>query len=103
MKPREIIDVLVNTGTDDPDPDAVSFVDRRKTLRNEVYEAIKLAQAKMAVHYDARYRAPELSGSVYLKLAKTGNAGYHLPKTSSLSTKRAGPLKIMSRDLITWY
>ena len=46
-----------------------------------------MAQAKMALQYDKKHRIPELKGSVYLRLARTGTPGYHLPKTSFPSHK----------------
>ncbi len=78
-------------------PTAASFIESRQILRRDTADAIKLAQTKMALRYDAKHRIPDLVGSVSLKLAKTGDAGYHIPKTSSLSTKRVGPYRILEK------
>ena len=36
-------------------------------------------------------------GRVYLKLAKTGDAGYHIPKKFSLSTQKIRPFKVLEK------
>ena len=93
VKPREFLANLV-TGQN---PAAIDFLKSRETIRNDTFNAIQLAQTKMAVRYDSKHRVPDLVGNVYLKLAKTGDAGYHIPKTSSLSTKRVGPYRILEK------
>jgi len=52
---------------------------------------------KMAARYDSKHRIPDRAGSAYLKLGKTGDAGYHIPKSSSLSTKKVGPYRILQK------
>ena len=49
----------------------------------------------MSTRYNSKYRIPDLVGMVYLKLAKTGDLGYYIPKSSSLSIKRVGLYKIL--------
>lgn len=51
----------------------------------------------MVARYDLKNRIPDIASSAYLKLAKTGDAGYHIPKSSSLSTKKVGPYKILQQ------
>ena len=92
VKPREVL-TSITTG----DPAASEFIKSREAIRADAADAIKLAQAKMAVRYDAKHRIPDLQGHVYLKLAKTGDNGYHIPKHSSLSTKKVGPFKILDK------
>ncbi len=93
VKPRQFISELVPGN----DPAAASFIQFRDILRKDTVDAIRLAQTKMALRYDSKHRVPDLVGSAYLRLAKTGDAGYHIPKTSSLSTKRVGPYRILEK------
>ena len=95
VKPREMLSPL--TKTTKYDENANTFIEARNQLRNEVYDAIKLAQAKMAVFFDRKHRAPELTGSAYIKLAKAGTPGYHMPHASSFSAKKVGPFRILKR------
>ena len=92
VKPR---DVLTNVTAGDSS--AADFIKSREAIRADTADAIKLAQAKMAARYDAKHRTPDLQGYVYLKLAKTGTNGYHVPRHSSLSTKKIGPYKILEK------
>ncbi|KAF6238350.1 hypothetical protein HO173_003630 [Letharia columbiana] len=78
VKPRDFRASII-PGRDSAPTD---FIKARETIRNDTSDAIKLAQAKMAARYDAKHRIPDLVGSVYLKLARNGAAGYHIPKNS---------------------
>lgn len=95
VKPREMLEPL--TVSSKEDDNAVDFLNQRNQLRNEVYDCIKLAQAKMALRFDEKHRPPDLTGSVYLKLAKPGHPGYHVPQASSLSSKKVGPFRIVQK------
>ena len=94
VKRREVL-ANVTTG----DASAADFIKSREMIRADTIDAIKLAQTKMAIRYDTKHRVPSLEGQVYIKLTKTGNAGYNIPNgsNSSLSTKRIGPFKIFNR------
>ena len=94
-KPRDPLFLM--TSTPKENGDASNFLQQRQQIRAETDDAIKLAQAKIAIQYDVKHRVPELTNSVYLKMAKTGVPGYHLPKSSSLSTKKVGPFKIAAK------
>ena len=75
----------------------MDFLKQRENIRRDTFDAIKLSQAKMSARYDSKYRIPDLAGMVYLKLAKTGDPGYYIPKSSSLSTKKVGLYKILQK------
>lgn len=77
--------------------DAEDFYSRRQQIRSEVQDAIKFAQTRMSSYFDAKHRPVTLEGQAYIKMAKTGRIGYHLPQASALSTKKVGPFKILSR------
>ena len=78
-------------------PEAMNLFKHRETVRNDTFDAIILAQTKMTICYDAQHRILDLLGLVYIKIAETGDAGYHIPKSSSLTTKKIGPFKILKK------
>ena len=53
VKPREMLQPL--TVSSKSDNDAIDFFNQRHQLRNEVYDSIKLTQAKMALVFDQKH------------------------------------------------
>ena len=93
VKPREFLQETIPS----TDPIAESFLGNREAIRSDTMDAIRLAEVKIAIRYDEKHRIPNSLGSVYLKLAKTGDSGSHIPKHSSPSTKKVRPFKILDR------
>jgi RNase H-like domain found in reverse transcriptase/Reverse transcriptase (RNA-dependent DNA polymerase)/Integrase zinc binding domain/Integrase core domain/Chromo (CHRromatin Organisation MOdifier) domain len=73
------------------------FMDQRELVRRDLEDAIELANARMAIHFDNKHKPPHLRGKVFVKLVKAGRKGYQLPKSSKLSTIRMGPYEIKRR------
>ena len=92
VKPRK---VLINVTTEDVS--AADFIKSRKRIRSDTIDAIKLVQTKMVIWYNTKHQVPSLEGQVYIRLTKAENAGYHLPKNSSLLTKKIGPFRILNK------
>ena len=51
----------------------------------------------LVVRYNLKYRVLDLVGSIYLKLTKIGDAGYYIPKLSSLLIKKVRPYRILEK------
>ena len=73
------------------------FTEKRRIVRQDLEDALELANARMAIYFDADHRPPKFQGKVWIRLAKTGRPGYHLPGNSKLSTIRTGPYTIKRR------
>ena len=52
---------------------------------------------KIVIRYDNKYRVPDLTGSIYLKVVKIGEVGYYILKYSSLSTKKVRLYRILEK------
>jgi Chromo (CHRromatin Organisation MOdifier) domain len=74
--------------------EAENFMENRETIRKDLEDSVELANAKMATYFDAAHRPPQLTGKVFIRLVRTGQRGYQLPKSSKLSTIRMGPYRI---------
>jgi hypothetical protein len=96
VKPRDPLMALISK-TNFENKEGIQFLKARQEIRNDVIDAVKLAQTKMAVLYDNKHRPAELKGKAYIKMSKVGTPGYHLPKSSSLSTKKVGPFNIIRK------
>lgn len=57
----------------------------------------------MAIAFDQYYEPPNLSGHVYLRLAKGIASGYKAPGATKLSKIREGPFKILRKVLLLAY
>jgi hypothetical protein len=74
----------------------LDFLADREKLRAEAADAVSLAQAKTKLLYDSKYTVPVFNtGWAYLKLAKTGDTGYHLQNQTKLSARKIGPFLIL--------
>ena len=75
---------------------------RRIQLRNKIYDVVKLAQTKIILIFDAKYRSFYLENSIYLKLIKIDDVEYYLLKISFLFIKKIDFFKIKKKisDLI---
>lgn len=77
-----------------------SFGEVQQQLRDDAWDAIHTAEAKMKIYYDRKHVKPpvvEKDDFVYVKLGKPGRDGYHLNNQTSLSFPRAGPFKVLDR------
>src|SRR5437764_7573027 len=74
--------------------EAKNFICSRQLQRQEVEDAIRYAQAQMALYYDRKHQPMELTGAVYLRLSKPTSIGYKLADTNKLSIVKDGPFKI---------
>lgn len=63
----------------------------------DMIDSVKMAQAKMTILWDKAHRPPDLTGKVYIKIAKQGQLGYHILGSSSLTAKKLGPFPIRCR------
>lgn len=77
--------------------EGTAFLKKRRQIRLNVADAARLAQIKMSVQFDAKHRPSDLKENVYLKLAKTGKIGYHVPKQSFFTVKKLGPFFIKKK------
>ena len=84
MKPRAILGIGPGK-----DLAAVDFIKAREIIRAETFDAIKFAQTKMAMRYDAKHRIPDLAGEVYLKLSAPSTLVVVTSTTSKSSTSVA--------------
>ena len=57
VKPRDFLTNMIPSN----DPAAANFLKTRETIRNDTFDAIKLAEAKMAARYDARHRISDIT------------------------------------------
>ena len=76
---------------------ASDFIQNWERIRRDAADAIAMAQTRMAVYYDAKHTPMELTGHVYIKMAKGIQGGYRLPGSNSLSLVRQGPFQILQR------
>ena len=51
----------------------------------------------MSILYDAKHRSSSLTGKVYIKIAKQGHLGYHIPRFSSLTAKKLDSFRIIRK------
>ena len=70
------------------------FLQERINTRIAVRDALELAQARMAMRFDANHKPPELAGSAYIQLAGKDAKGYRLPNSSKISPIMHGPFPI---------
>lgn len=45
----------------------------------------------MSITFDEKHTPPKLEGKVYIRLAKNGQLGYHMPNRTGSSSRRVGP------------
>ena len=76
----------------------LNFLKKRKQLRNEIYDVIKLIQVKMILIFDKKHRSSRFENSVYFKLTKIENVEYHIFKTFSLSINKIEFYKIKKKS-----
>ena len=72
-------------------------------FRNKIYNAIKFAQIKIIVLYNAKHRKLDLNNNVYIKIIKIKKIEYYLfARSSSFDTKKIKLYKIICKikDLI---
>ena len=93
VKPKDPLLRIIRKDQD-LSPQGVNFLEERRQIRLDATDAIKMAQAKMSILWDSKHRPPNLIGKVYIKVAKQGQLGYHIPGSSSLTAKKLGPFKI---------
>jgi len=74
--------------------DAEQFFQDRRQIREDAYEAIRLAQARMAIYYNEKHRPINIKDKVWLKLAKGTEIGYRLPNSTSLDVIKTGPFTV---------
>ena len=60
----------------------------------DTIDSVNMAQAKMAILWDRKHRPPNLTGKVYIKVAKQGIPVYHILGSSSSTAKKLGPFQI---------
>ena len=99
IKSRESLVDLISIKLDSI---AIDFINQRQTLRNEIYDAIQLAQTRMTIIYDSKHRTSNLHDSIFLKIIKMSEIDYHILDSSSLSIKKIDSFKIKKKisDLI---
>ena len=76
---------------------AIDFINQRQTLRNEIYDAIQLAQTRMIIIYDNKHRTSNLHDSIFLKMIKMSEIDYHIFDSSFLSIKKIDSFKIKKK------
>ena len=76
---------------------AIDFINQRQTLRNEIYDAIQLAQTRMIIIYDNKHRTSNLHDSIFLKMIKMSEIDYHILDSSFLSIKKIDSFKIKKK------
>jgi hypothetical protein len=78
-------------------PGADHFLEERIRVRQDVADSIKLAQARMAIQFDAHHSPITLAGTVFIKMVRGTKVGYRLPESSSLATIKVGPFRILEK------
>ena len=73
------------------------FIKIRETIRNDIFDAIKLAQIKIIVRYNSKYKISDLVDNVYLRLAKIEDVEYYIFKLFFLFTKKVDSYKILEK------
>ncbi|RMZ83023.1 hypothetical protein DV736_g6620, partial [Chaetothyriales sp. CBS 134916] len=73
---------------------ADDFTVYRQQIRKDTADALKLAQARMAIVFDRKHTPLRCSDLVYLKLAKGTKVGYKLPNLSALDINKVGLFKV---------
>ena len=94
IKSRESLVDLISIKLDSI---AIDFINQRQTLRNEIYDAIQLAQTRMIIIYDNKHRTSNLHDSIFLKMIKMSEIDYHIFDSSFLSIKKIDSFKIKKK------
>jgi len=67
-------------------------------FRNKIYNAIKFAQIKIIIFYNAKHRKLDLYDNIYIKIIKIKKIKYYLfARSSNLSTKKIESFKIIRK------
>ncbi|KIW22015.1 uncharacterized protein PV07_12582 [Cladophialophora immunda] len=70
--------------------DAEDFISGRQRTRDDVKDALDLAQVRIAIRLDSRHKPPGSRGKVWLRVVRPGRHGYQLtgnPKTGPIRTE----------------
>lgn len=77
------------------------FGEQQKVIRQEAWDQIKLAEARIKIYYDQRHITPpeinDVKDLVYMKLAKPAEDGYHYNNQSKISHRRAGLFTVLEK------
>ena len=87
----------VSQAPNEQNESAEQFYRDRQDIRKEAEEALKLAQAKMAIYYDQKHSPIQIEDMAYLNLTRKLNHGYRIPYASKLDVIRTGPFKVLER------
>ena len=75
----------------------MNFLKIRKQIWLNVIDSIKMTQVKMSMLYDAKHRSSNLTGKIYIKIAKQNHFNYHISKFSSLTIKKLNSFRIIRK------
>ena len=72
----------------DLNQEEMKFLKKKRRLRTNVIDVIKLTQVKMTIQFDKKHRLSNLQDKVYVKLVKKDHMKYHVSLSSSLTIKK---------------
>ena len=94
VKPRDALMKIVRKELSNTKMD---FLKTKRQIRNDVTNAVHLAQTRMTIFWNEKHRSLELHDKVFLKMAKQKAIDYHLSKSSSLIVKKIDPFSIKKK------
>jgi hypothetical protein len=76
---------------------AEQFLRDRRDIRAKVQQALKLAQAQMAIYHDRRHSPIKIGDPAYFKLTRKTKRGYRIPYASALDVIKDGLFKVLNK------
>ena len=80
----------------------INFMKKKRQIRFNVIDVVKLAQVKMSILFDKKHRSFHLKEKIYFKLIKIKRINYHVSNQFFLTIKKLKPFSIKRKrnDLI---
>ena len=75
----------------------MNFLKKRKQIRSNVIDAIKMTQIKMSILWNVKHCSPNLVDKIYIKIAKQSHFDYHISEFSSLTVKKLNSFRIFRK------
>ena len=75
----------------------MNFFEKKKRIRLDATNAIKMTQAKMSILWNIKHRSSNLIDRIYIKVAKQNHFDYHISKSSSLIAKKLKSFRIFRK------
>ena len=65
-----------------------NFFEKRKQIRLNTIDAIKLIQTRMIIQFDKKHKSFDMTNKIYLKMTKIKQSDYSISKSNSFIAKK---------------